>query len=230
MAIGDDALAAGMTLVDGSTVQADDIDLEINRTRDYIAQRTSAVVPIASGGTGATSAASARSNLSVPSVADLATKAPLSHNHSSLIRASGKSFGWNDGVGASGGWNTGNTVQVQGPFLLPNAVSAPGAATLAYIQNSDGRVSAGVSSIRYKENVTDADVSGDLFAVPLREFEMIGGEGYRIVGYIAEELEANDDTRRFVVYKDGQPEAIDWIQLLLAQVAQLSARVAELES
>lgn len=40
MAIGDAADAAGMGLVPG-TLPADQIDTEINRTRDYIAERAS---------------------------------------------------------------------------------------------------------------------------------------------------------------------------------------------
>lgn len=39
MAIGDAAAAAGMALVPGSTLRSD-VDTEINRTRDYIAERT----------------------------------------------------------------------------------------------------------------------------------------------------------------------------------------------
>lgn len=42
MAIGDDAVAAGMPLVNGATVKARDIDDEINRTRDFVAQERSA--------------------------------------------------------------------------------------------------------------------------------------------------------------------------------------------
>lgn len=38
MAVGDDALAAGYAIVDGSTALVIDGDTEINRTRDYIAQ------------------------------------------------------------------------------------------------------------------------------------------------------------------------------------------------
>lgn len=38
MAVGDDAAAAGFSLVDGSVVLMKDVDTELNRTRDYAAQ------------------------------------------------------------------------------------------------------------------------------------------------------------------------------------------------
>lgn len=74
MATGDDAAAAGMAVVDGATTNARDIDTEINRSRDYIAQ-----------GKGATDAATVnkvvkrdangRAKFATPSVAaDAATK------------------------------------------------------------------------------------------------------------------------------------------------------------
>lgn len=44
MAVGDDAAAAGFALVSGSTGKVIDGDLEINRTRDYVAQ-TKALIP-----------------------------------------------------------------------------------------------------------------------------------------------------------------------------------------
>jgi hypothetical protein len=62
MATGDDALAAGMDIMDG-TEQASDLDEWINDTRDEIARRTNDVTPISKGGTGAMSAAGARSAL-----------------------------------------------------------------------------------------------------------------------------------------------------------------------
>ncbi len=90
MAIGDDAIAAGMAIVAG-TAQANTIDTEINRSRDYIAQRTSAVTPITKGGTGATTAAAARTNLGCAAASHAhtwsqitgipATFAPSSHTH-----------------------------------------------------------------------------------------------------------------------------------------------------
>jgi len=38
MAVGDDAAAAGFSLVDGAVVLLNTVDTEINRSRDYIAQ------------------------------------------------------------------------------------------------------------------------------------------------------------------------------------------------
>lgn len=45
MAVGDDAVAAGYAIVDGSVVLVKDVDVEINRTRDYVAQ-VKATIPV----------------------------------------------------------------------------------------------------------------------------------------------------------------------------------------
>lgn len=71
MAIGDDAVLGGMTLVNGAaTNSAQQIDDYINRAQDYIANgptylKAGVTVPIDHGGTNATTAAAARANLSV---------------------------------------------------------------------------------------------------------------------------------------------------------------------
>lgn len=49
MAIGDDAVAAGMPLVNGAVVKARAIDDEINRTRDFVAQERTARINADSG-------------------------------------------------------------------------------------------------------------------------------------------------------------------------------------
>lgn len=62
MANGDAAAAAGMDTVPGTADRRDGYS-EINKTRDYIAERTSAVTSVEKGGTGATTADGARTNL-----------------------------------------------------------------------------------------------------------------------------------------------------------------------
>lgn len=79
MAVGDDAAAAGYSLVDGATGLLKDGDLEMNRTRDYVAQVRNlilAVWPISRGGTGATDAAQARLNLGLKGAITISTAAP----------------------------------------------------------------------------------------------------------------------------------------------------------
>lgn len=49
MAVGDDAIAAGFSIVDGSIVLLKDVDTEINRSRDYIAQ-TKELIPVGNAG------------------------------------------------------------------------------------------------------------------------------------------------------------------------------------
>lgn len=70
MAVGDAAAAAGYPLVPntGSGAQVSEGALEINRTRDFIAQLKTLVIavwPVNKGGTGATTASGARTNLGI---------------------------------------------------------------------------------------------------------------------------------------------------------------------
>lgn len=207
MPIGDDALAAGMTILDGSE-DANDIDTYINETRDFIAQRTYAIQPVAAGGTGAADAAGARANLSVPSLAEHATKADNGHTHSALYYP-GASFFWkpapfNEWNTASGNLYVGGFLTVQGAIFNP-------------------------SSRRLKEDITPAPVLGDIFQ-PLKEYTRVDGGGSRELGYLAEDL-VGTDAERFVKFDaDGEPQAINYLSLLVAQVAQLQARVLELEA
>lgn len=79
MAVGDDATAAGYPLVSGSSGLVKDGDLEINRTRDFIAQVKAlilAVWPISAGGTGASTAAGARTNLGISGAITYGTATP----------------------------------------------------------------------------------------------------------------------------------------------------------
>jgi hypothetical protein len=72
MAVGDDALAAGYALVPQNGIGGEVHNgwLEINRTRDYVAQVKNSILAIwtvARGGTGASTAAGARTNLGIRS-------------------------------------------------------------------------------------------------------------------------------------------------------------------
>lgn len=81
MAVGDDATAAGYALVPntGTGAEVRNGALEINRTRDFVAQVKALILttwPISKGGTGATTAAAARTNLGIPGQITYGTAAP----------------------------------------------------------------------------------------------------------------------------------------------------------
>lgn len=72
MAVGDDAVAGGYPIIgtSGITAQAKQGGVEINRTRDFVAQLKNLILstwPVSRGGTGATTAAGARTNLGISS-------------------------------------------------------------------------------------------------------------------------------------------------------------------
>lgn len=270
MPSGADAAAAGMDTVAATA----DIRLaydEINKSRDYIAQRTSAVTPVAKGGTGATDAAAARANLDVPRAGTVGGRAvmDISGDGNVGLRYNGSRF-----VGRSGGTelelanlldsngalsaanNANNNANgrvaksgdtMTGHLFLPNSVPATSGWTACVI-NGDGRVSRGASSERFKKYISEVQplVLGDLFP-PLKRWQMKGGDGRWSYGHTAEQLAANPATEPFVVYEsvvddDGVarvalddagkpiPYSVDFISLLMAKVAQLDARVKQLEA
>lgn len=139
---------------------------------------------------------------------------------------------------------------LSGHLWLPASVAATSGYTIAYI-NSDGRVSRGASTERVKKYITQIEPSvlGDVFP-DLFRFQMKQGDGSWRFGYIAERLAESDALRPFVVWEtdtegalvlddEGHPipASIDFISLLIVQVAQLrdmheslAARVAALEA
>lgn len=242
---GADALGAGIPLVPGTGL-ASDLEEYINQTRDIIAQRTSAVLPTAKGGTGATTAAAARTNLGVPAKTEVILRSGAnvitlywngSRLNANIDGIEVGTLGYFSDIGTalgsalanylplSGGTITG-ALGVAGSLFVPNASPATSGWQVAYI-NSDGRLSKGSSSERYKKYITAVDPAslGDVWP-ELSRYQMRQGDGEWKYGYIAERLDESDDLRPFVVYdREGRPDSIDFISLLMAQNAQLHQAV-----
>jgi hypothetical protein len=85
------------------------------------------------------------------------------------------------------------------------------------------------SARRLKQNITPAPDLPGIFP-ELVEYEKKAAPGPRHLGYIADDL-VGTAAERFVVFDDdGAPAGIDYLSLLVAQVAQLSAELAALKN
>lgn len=233
-----DAAAAGYDILDGTEDRRQGW-LAINKTRDYVAALKAFVTDAIAGISLTWEAISGK-----PS-----TFPPSAHTHERVDNG-GNWFGW---LGSST-WGTGDSVSVgndlgvdgttygantrlTGHLYVPASSAATAGWTVAYI-NTDGRLSRGSSSERYKTDITDAGDLGDLFAAPLREYRMRQDgteppthevDAHPCIGYIAEEL-IGTDLERFVVYLNGQVESIDFIAMLMAQNVELARRITALEA
>jgi hypothetical protein len=200
MANGDAAIASGMDVVLATDDRRQGYD-EINKTRDYIATR-----------------------VTWDRVSGKPTAFPSTpHGHPAQEIHPGT------GYFGSGSFGFPNDITVNQNIYTPGATAATSSYTVAYI-NGDGRLSRGASARRYKKHVSDVNSAdlGDIFPQLVR-YQMRSGDGDWKLGYIADDL-AGTDGERFIVRVDGEVESIDFIQMLLAQTAQLHARVVALEA
>jgi hypothetical protein len=258
VAIGDDALAAGMDVLDPSTDLVKDGAEEITKTRDYIAQRTNMVTPIANGGTGASNQTAARTNLDVPSNADLAdglservSNGSAGTNAIALRWEGGRIKMRVDATDVGDIANTGDTAanaatigSVAGDLnnvyngYMNGAIYSRtlGTRTSVYIQ-PDGTMGNSSSSERYKQDIEARDVPDEaVAALGVVEFawrpDVVEGAP-REVGMIAEAVEAAG--LGWLVRNDdeGRPDGVNYEMLALALVPvvqRLLTRVAALES
>lgn len=209
---GDDALAAGLAVMDGTEKWWNGW-LAINKTRDMIVNWVMSLFPlsVARGGTASSSASDARTALGITPASiqaignDGAYYTRLSWN-GTRYQADVPGYAFpaelaflSDVGGGSYVSKTGDTMS--GDLFIPGASGASFSWTVGYV-NGDGRISRGTSSERYKHDIEPVTPSslGDLFP-QLHTFVVNGDPGeMQRVGYIAERLNESDDLRRFVVY------------------------------
>lgn len=249
MAIGDDATAADIPLVPATADVRQGFNHH-NETRDIIARRTNLVTPVAKGGTGGITPAAARANLDVPSTGDVALRNGLGFPKG-VAQLSAHEIGiyYNDAaqrfvmrkaiagvevdvpLAPDGAFVSKSGDTMTGDLRIPNATVAT-AGYVALYWNSDGRISKGASSERFKKfigRILPASL-GNIWP-ELHRFQMRTGDGTWKYGWIAERLAESDDLRPFVVYdSEGRPESIDFIALLIVQNADLNERVKALEA
>lgn len=254
MATGDDAVAAGMAILTGNEL-ANTIDTEVNKTRDYIAQRTSAVTPIEKGGTGQTTAAAARGalgiNLAAPGSVET-SKIPSYDSTGRLVTNTPSTAGEvANKAYVDSFWNAPtlyvNSLVIQQQLFVPASTPVVSGYVAAYI-NSDGRLGKSPSARRFKKEIHDHDYTvDDLLGIQVRSYRLkaaVFGEGWEDapveVGVIAEEL-IDAGLSEFVHFDaNGEPETVHYerlalvaigaLQELAGTVATITARLEALEA
>lgn len=233
MAIGDDALAAGMTLVNGNTPNsAPAIDDYINETRDLIAQRTSAVMPIAKGGTGQTTAAAARGALGAASTTH-------THRIGDILTSDG-SGSYADALqtqltGISNTATTANSVAANVAEGILNATSynrgLTGSYRVAYL-GSTGLLGWVSSSRRYKQDIASAPIDVQaVLAMDVVTFRYIEGDGTIQHGLIAEDLDALGLTWLVDYGENGDtPQGVRYDLLALALLPAIQSAHTRLDA
>lgn len=228
---GNDAIAAGLDVMDGGEKWAGTNGgwRAINKTRDMIANlKTWVTAQLA-----AISLSWGTITGTLSDQTDLQSALNAKLTKSSAQYASDLNSKYN----TAGGTLFGSLSMTGGAHIyVPNAIQATDGYTIAYI-NSDGRLSKGASSERFKKDIAVVDPLslGDLFG-DLYRFQMRSGDGSWKYGDIAERLAENPATEPFVIYETapddeggvrstGRPESVDFIMLHAARIAQLNARL-----
>jgi hypothetical protein len=221
MANGDAALAAGMDIVSGTADRRMGYD-EINKSRDYIANRTAAVTPVAKGGTGATTAPAARTNLDVFAKAETYNRAQVDAAFATVLPLSGGTVTGNLGA-------TGN-IECNGRLRSSGSRNTP--ITTSYVaMYADGSGFFGYPSSRraLKQNIEPIPWSdAQLRAIPVVLFryrhdvaaERAGGDPAPVnLGTIADDIDAAG-MHELVIYDDaGRPESVRYELIGLAALA-----------
>lgn len=235
MATGDDALAAGMSILTGTEL-ANTLHTEVNLTRDFIAQRTDppgTPRAIAKGGTGATTTAAARNNLDVFAKGQTYDRPTIDAAFTSRDTA----------IGAKA-----SQVGLDSVYLgaLAPAVydrNLTGTRRAAYIQN-DGLVGYSSSSERYKKNVHPFEVTDEqiaqLVVVSYQYRAAVAVDDRTEIGLIAERLVEAGLSWAVFFNDDDAPEGINYdmigvailpaVQRLLIRTADVETRLAALEA
>lgn len=227
---GDDALAAGLSVMDGGE-DFSDVDAGINKTRDMIAHIRTAITTFGWSLIGAASAAAARGILGLGSSAIVdedtsATGSTIAKRWSSgaisvatpgASNAEATNIGWvNSAIDAA----IGSGGLANGPTNTAYARNATGPGTWYTVwMNSANQFMRNTSSRRYKKNIRPWAAPG-FMSLRTVIFDRRGNDTPNDeVGFIAEEvLEAVPDA---VVYYDGKVDGISDRALLAATVAHL---------
>ena len=230
MAIGDDALAEGMTLVQG-TQPANNMDEFENEGRDYIAQFFRAAKQHAQDLFNSIS-------LSWSSITDKpSTFPPATHSHDQLLSGS-RRLGIVSDIGGEVGWTTNENVAFYRNFFLPSIAAVTSSYRAMYI-NGDNRVGVTPSARKYKKDIQpkayslEAATALEVVNYRLRADVYGSADAPVEVGVIAEQL-VDAGLSEFVIYgNDGAVESVAYERLALVALGALrevEARLNALEA